>query len=179
MKKQKLLLHVCCGPCAIHVINRLQEYFDVSLFFYNPCIYPTKEHEKRLEELKKVANIYECKVYTEIKDYEDWKHLVKGFEKEAEGGNRCKICINDRMNATAKKAKELGVAVFGTTLTVSPHKDSEIINDSGKNSAIRNKIDYLVSDFKKNNGYKKSVELSKKHEIYRQNYCGCEFSIRD
>lgn len=178
MAKQKLLLHACCGPCAIHVIERLNDYFDVAIFFYNPSIYPSEEYEKRLIELKKVAEIYDCKVYEEKKYYDDWKGLIKGFEKEAEGGNRCKICINDRIEATAKKAKELGVDVFGSTLTVSPHKNSEMVNDSGKNSAIKNKVDYLVSDFKKNDGYKKSVELSRKHNIYRQNYCGCEFSIR-
>lgn len=176
MEKTKLLLHCCCGSCATHVIERLSSYFDIELYYSNSNISPEEEYNLRLEDLKKIAKHYGLPLHVSEYNHDNWLSLVRGFENEAEGGKRCGLCFRYRLEDTAKKAKELGMDVFATTLTISPHKDSLTINQTGKYTALKNKIDYLVSDFKKNNGFKKSVELSKKHNLHRQNYCGCEFS---
>ena len=183
--KQKILLHSCCAPCSTAVIERLKEEFDIVIFYYNPNIYPEEEYIKRKnEEIKYVNHLNEIDKEHLISmldsDYESEKFYAasKGYETEREGGARCAICFKLRLEETAKKAKELGFDLFGTTLTVSPHKNAELINSIGLGIEKEIGVKFLVSNFKKNNGYKRSVELSKENNIYRQNYCGCEFALK-
>ena len=183
--KQKILLHSCCAPCSTAVIERLKEEFDIVIFYYNPNIYPEEEYIKRKnEEIKYVNHLNEIDKEHLISmldsDYESEKFYAatKGHETEREGGARCAICFKLRLEETAKKAKELGFDLFGTTLTVSPHKNAELINSIGLGIEKEKGVKFLISNFKKNNGYKRSVELSKENNIYRQNYCGCEFALR-
>ncbi|MFW5990919.1 MAG: epoxyqueuosine reductase QueH [Nanoarchaeota archaeon] len=174
--KPKLLLHCCCASCATHVIERLNDYFEVQLFFCNSNIYPEDEYNKRLEDMKKIAKVYNKTLEVCEYSHEEWLSLIWGFEKEKEGGKRCYLCIRYRLEKTAKHAQETGVDYFATTLTISPHKNHVLINHTGKEIAYKHGVDYLISDFKKQDGFKKSVELSKKYNLSRQNYCGCEFS---
>ena len=183
-QKQKILLHSCCAPCSTAVIERLKDEFEIAIFYYNPNIYPEEEYIKRKnEEIKYINRLNENDKTLSISmidcDYESEKfyEATKGFEKEREGGARCAICFKLRLLETAKKAKKLGFDLFGTTLTVSPHKNAELINSIGISIEKDLEIKFLVSNFKKNNGYKRSVELSKENNIYRQNYCGCEFAL--
>ncbi len=185
MSKKKILLHSCCAPCSTAVIERLKADYDITIFYYNPNIYPEEEYLKRKnEEIKYIKHLNETDKDLFIDmldcDYESEKFYdaVKGLENEREGGARCAVCFKLRLEETAKKAKEKGYDLFGTTLTVSPHKNSEIINKIGLSLSEKHKIEYLESNFKKQNGYKRSVELSKENGIYRQNYCGCEFALK-
>ena len=182
--KQRILLHSCCAPCSTAVIERLKEEFEIVIFYYNPNIYPEEEYIRRKNEEIKYINLlnetdktisismidsdYECEKFYEV---------TKGYETEREGGARCAICFKLRLEETAKKANELGFDLFGTTLTVSPHKNAELINSIGLGIEKELGVKFLVSNFKKDNGYKRSVELSKENNIYRQNYCGCEFAL--
>ena len=174
---QKILLHCCCGPCATQVIERLKDYFQLTLYFYNPCIFPGEEYEKRKESAKIVSDEYSLELIEGNHDYENWKKIVEGHENSEEGGRRCNICIRQRLEGTAAKAREMGMEFFGTTLTISPHKDAFSINQIGRHIAINSNVDFLMGDFKQNDGFKKSVKLSEDLGLYRQNYCGCEFSI--
>lgn len=183
--KQKILLHSCCAPCSTAVIERLKEEFEIVIFYYNPNIYPEEEYIKRKnEEIKYINHLNEIDEENKISmldsDYECEKFYeeTKGYENEREGGARCAICFKLRLVETAKKAKENGFDLFGTTLTVSPHKNAELINSIGLGIEKELGVKFLVSNFKKNNGYKRSVELSKENNIYRQNYCGCEFALK-
>lgn len=175
-KKPTLLLHSCCGPCSTAVITRLINYFDITIYYYNPNIEPINEYLKRKEEQLKV--IRELGVKYINCDYENdiYRKTVKGLEDLPEGSKRCFLCFKLRLLKTALKAKEENFEYFGTTLTVSPHKNSEVINLIGKDLEENIKVKYLYSDFKKKEGYKISIELSKKFNLYRQNYCGCLFS---
>ena len=184
MKKKKILLQACCAPCSTAVIERLVDEFDITIFYYNPNIYPEEEYIKRKnEEIKYIQIWNEKHPKTPISmldcdyDKESFYESVKGFEQEREGGARCAICFKLRLNKTADVAKENGFDVFGTTLTVSPHKNSEIINNIGLSIEKAKEISFLVSNFKKQDGYKRSVELAKENNLYRQNYCGCEFAL--
>ena len=183
--KQKILLHSCCAPCSTAVIERLKEEFEIVIFYYNPNIYPEEEYIKRKnEEIKYINHLNEIDKENKISmldsDYECEKfyEATKGYENEREGGARCAICFKLRLVETAKKAKENGFDLFGTTLTVSPQKNAELINSIGLGIEKELGVKFLVSNFKKNNGYKRSVELSKENNIYRQNYCGCEFALK-
>ncbi len=184
MEKKKILLQSCCAPCSTAVIERLAEEFDITILYYNPNIYPEEEYLRRKNEELKYIDIYNSKSEDKIKfldcDYEsdEFYARTKGFENEREGGARCAICFRLRLEKTAKLAKSNGFDIFGTTLTVSPHKNAEIINAIGKELQREFDIDYLESNFKKQNGYKRSVELAKENDLYRQNYCGCEFALR-
>ena len=184
MEKKKILLQSCCAPCSTAVIERLAEEFDITILYYNPNIYPEEEYLKRKNEELKYIDIYNSKNEEKIKfldcDYEsdEFYARTKGFENEREGGARCAICFRLRLEITAKLAKSNGFDIFGTTLTVSPHKNAEIINAIGLNLQKEYDIEFLVSNFKKQNGYKRSVELAKENDLYRQNYCGCEFALR-
>ena len=182
--KKKILLHSCCAPCSTAVIERLKEEFDITIFYYNPNIYPEDEYKKRKnEEIKYIKHLNNVEKDINISfldcdyDCEKFYSAVKGYENEREGGARCAICFNLRLSETAKKAKDLGFDIFGTTLTVSPHKNAELINSIGMGIEKEIGIKFLVSNFKKQNGYKRSIELSKQNNIYRQNYCGCEFAL--
>lgn len=184
MNKRKILLHSCCGPCSTAVIEKLSDFYDITVLYYNPNIYPEEEYQKRkAEQLRFIATLN--KKYPEYyvnfldHDYESEKFYaaVRGLEKEKEGGARCGVCFRLRLEETARLAKEKGFDLFGTTLTVSPHKNAELINQIGE--SLQNKYDiyFLKANFKKGDGYKRSIELSKELNLYRQNYCGCEFSL--
>ena len=185
MAKKKILLQSCCAPCSTAVIERLAEEFDITILYYNPNIYPEAEYIKRKnEELKYIEILHETKPEINIDfldcDYDNitFYNAVKGLESEREGGARCAVCFKVRLEKTAVLAKENGYDVFGTTLTVSPHKNAELINAIGKSLEKEHDIMFLESNFKKQNGYKRSVELAKENNLYRQNYCGCEFALR-
>ena len=179
-KVPSILLHSCCGPCSTEVISRLTPYFNVTILYYNPNIEPKSEYEKRKQE--QIRFINEFKPINKLDymdcdyDNESFLEMAKGLETEPEGGTRCHRCYELRLNKTAQLAKENGYDYFGTTLTVSPYKNSEVINQIGENIANKLDIKYLYSDFKKEDGYKKSIEYSKQYKLYRQNYCGCHFS---
>ena len=185
MEKKKLLLHSCCAPCSTSVIDQLKENYDITIFYYNPNIYPEEEYLKRkAEEIKYIEILHKTQPSISISlrdsdyDKDSFYSAVKGLEKEREGGARCPVCFRLRLEKTANKAKEMGFDVFGTTLTVSPHKNSEIITKIGLSLEEEYGIKYLAENFKKKDGYKKSIELSKQNNLYRQNYCGCEFALK-
>ena len=177
--KKKLLLHCCCGPCSTAVIERLKEFFDISIFYYNPNIYPQDEFNKRLLNQKKVAEFFGG-INLIVPTYDEHEYLtkIKGLEGDVEGGNRCDECFKLRLTQTAIYAKEKGFDFFGTTLTVSSHKNEQHINKIGEEIMKEYNIPFLYSDFKKHDGYKRSIDLSKQFSLYRQNYCGCRFSIK-
>lgn len=184
MKKSTILLHSCCGPCSTAVIERLAPNFDITILYYNPNIYPEEEYIKRKNEEIKYINIYnknnESKVNFLDCDYESEKfyEAVKGFEDEREGGARCPLCFALRLRKTASLAKEKNFEYFGTTLTVSPHKNASQINAIGKSLESEIGVKFLEADFKKQNGYLRSIQISKENNLYRQNYCGCEFALK-
>lgn len=178
----KLLLHSCCAPCSSRCIEYLTNYFDITVLYYNPNISPEEEYEKRKNEQIRFLKEYKSKHKLDILDieynYDDFLNIAKGLEDAPEGGDRCFKCYNLRLEKTAMVAKENNFDYFGTTLTVSPYKNSQILNQIGEELEKKYNIKYLYSDFKKNNGYKRSIELSKEYNLYRQNYCGCIFSKR-
>lgn len=175
---KKLLLHSCCGPCSTQVIDFLKDDYDITIYYYNPNIDTNEEYQHRLSEQKRYCQIVGVPVVEDGYNSGDFLEKVKGFENEKEGGARCPICFKLRLQKTAQKAKALGFDIFGTTLTVSPHKNAEIINAIGKSVGYDEDIEFLEGNYKKQDGYKKSIEFSKKYNLYRQNYCGCKFSRR-
>ena len=174
--KPRLLLQSCCAPCSTTVIERLKDYFDITIIYYNPNIEPFKEYEKRKKEQIKIIEYYGIKYIDCDYDNNLFHEISKGLETVPEKGLRCHKCYRLRLNYTAEKAKQYNFDYFGTTLTVSPYKLSNVINEIGLDLEHIYNIKFLVSDFKKNNGYKNSIELSKKYNLYRQNYCGCIYS---
>ena len=175
-KRPKLLLHSCCGPCSTAVLSFLVPYFNITVLYYNPNIEPIEEYLKRKNEQIRFINEYQRKEIEFLDcDYDNttFRNKVKGLEKEKEGGARCPVCYKLRLDYTARKAKELGYDYFGTTLTVSPYKHSKTINEIGATLEKKYGINFLYSDFKKKDGYKKSIEMSKEYNLYRQEYCGC------
>lgn len=180
---KKILLHSCCAPCSSYVITFLSNYFDITILYYNPNIFPKEEYEKRKkEQIKLLKNIQTKNKLDFIDcDYENeiYNTKIKGFENCKEGGNRCSICFYLRLEKTAIIAKKNNFDYFCSTLTVSPHKNSKIINEIGINISNKHNIKWLYSDFKKNEGYKQSIELSKKYQLYRQDYCGCIYSKKE
>lgn len=175
-EKPTLLLHSCCGPCSTEVISFLKDYFDITIYYYNPNIEPLEEylHRKR-EQIRFLKDYKEAKIKFLDCDYDNdsFKQIAKGLESVPEGGARCNKCFYLRMQRTATIAKDNNFEYFGTTLTVSPHKNSEIINEIGEKIMKEYNIKYIYGDFKKNDGYKKSIEMSKAYNLYRQDYCGC------
>lgn len=176
----KLMLHACCACCASYVLEYLSEYFDIYLLYNNPNITEEDEYNYRFSELKRLVKemllsrkvrIVEC-AYTP----DEYLKAIKGLENEPERGSRCSVCFDMRLNTTAKFAKDYGCDYFATTLTISPLKNSAIINSIGESVGENIGVSYLPTDFKKKNGYKRSIELSKEYSLYRQNYCGCVFS---
>ena len=170
---KKILLHVCCAPCSTHAIEMLMRDYEVVLFFSDSNIWPREEYERRLGEARRIAKAYNLELVEDSYDNEAWMEWIKGLESEPERGKRCPKCFEFNLKKAAEYAKSHGFDYFTTTLTISPHKDSKIIFGIGK--ALGN---FLEIDFKKQDGFKHSLELSKKHELYRQDYCGCKFSIR-
>lgn len=175
-----LLLHSCCAPCSSYVLEYLSEYFNIIILFYNPNIMPFDEYNLRLNEQKKLVSRLKTKNSVKVVegeyDVNDFLEAVKGLEDEPEGGARCEKCFRLRLNEAAVFSRELGVDYFTTTLTVSPHKNSQLINAIGQGVSEKYGVEFLQSDFKKRNGYKRSIELSKQYNLYRQNYCGCIYS---
>ena len=175
-RKPSLLLHSCCGPCSTEVITFLKDYFEITIFYYNPNIEPLEEYNHRKSEQKRFLNEYkDAKISFLDCEYDNnaFKEIARGLEHIPEGGARCNKCFYLRMKKTAIVAKEHNFEYFGTTLTVSPHKNSTIINQIGEKISQEENIKYIYGDFKKNDGYKKSIEMSKAYNLYRQDYCGC------
>ena len=181
--RPRLLLHACCGPCSSYCMEYLERYFDLTVFFYNPNIDDTKEYRHRVEEAKRL--IEEMNFKSEVKfiegDYDPsiFHNKIKGYENEKEGGKRCDICFELRLHEAAKAASDYGFDYFTTSLTISPMKNANKLCEIGEEVAKEYNVRYLPSDFKKKNGYKRSVDLSKEHNLYRQDYCGCSFSKRE
>lgn len=176
----KLLLHSCCAPCSSRCIEYLTNYFDITVLYYNPNISPEEEYNKRKEEQIRFLKEFKSKNKIDFLDieynYDDFLNIAKGLEDVPEGGERCFKCYNLRLEKTAMIAKEKNYDYFGTTLTVSPYKNSQVLNKIGSELESKYSVKYLYSDFKKNEGYKRSIELSKQYNLYRQNYCGCVYS---
>lgn len=176
----RVLLHSCCAPCSSQVLARLSDNFLVTVLYYNPNIEPFSEYEKRKEEQKRFIKSFPSKNQISFLDcdYENekFKVMAKGLENMPEGGERCHKCYTLRMEKTAILAKENNFDYFCTTLSVSPFKNSRVLNEIGNMLEKKYDIKYLYSDFKKEDGYKKSIEYSKKYNLYRQNYCGCIYS---
>lgn len=175
---KRLLMHVCCGSCSIIAIERTSPIYDVVLYFSNSNVYPQGEYEKRLENTQKIAEIYGIEMINDTYNLKDWLIQIKGYENEPENGKRCSICINYRLDRTATYAREQKFDIFTTTLTTGPQKNAELINSIGRALEIKYGIEFYDSNFKKKDGFKRSVEISKKYNLYRQNYCGCKFSIK-
>lgn len=181
-----LLLHSCCAPCSSYVLDYLSQYFKITVFYYNPNIYPDREYEFREKEQEKFIGAF-------LKDHPDaypislmkapyekdlFYHRIQGHEKDPERGDRCLLCYEMRLKKTAEAAKKGHFDYFTTTLSLSPHKDAQKLNAIGERLAEEYQIPYLFSDFKKKDGFKKSILLSEKYQIYRQDYCGCLFSYQ-
>jgi predicted adenine nucleotide alpha hydrolase (AANH) superfamily ATPase len=177
-QKPRLLLHACCAPCASSVVERLIEHFDLTLYFYNPNMDGLEEYSLRANELIRLAERFSIECIIEDYNPSEFYQVAKGLEQQIEGGSRCTECYKLRLFKTAKKASELGLDLFATTLTVSPLKDATRLNQLGVEIQSQTGVKYLVSDFKKKGGYQRSIELSRELDLYRQNYCGCEFSKR-
>lgn len=185
-EKPSLLLHSCCGPCSTSVVERLTEEFDITVFFYNPCITEEAEYQRRrsaqisfLEQFNR-EHMGEVHIHLKEGDYRptEFFRLTEGLEQEPEGGKRCTVCFRQRLEKTAETASLSGYDYFGTTLTVSPHKNYSLISEIGRGLTLKYGVSFLDRDFKKKDGFKRSIELSKKYDLYRQNYCGCEYSKR-
>ena len=180
-QKPVLLLQCCCAPCSSAVLERLKEHFCLKLYFYNPNIYPKEEYEKRLAQFDKLLGAEEfskgIEILPSVYEPEKFEEAVKDLHNEKEGGARCTQCFILRLEETAKKAKEVGADYFCTTLTVSPHKNSQLLNELGLKAQEKYGVKFLLSDFKKKEGYKRSTVLSNELGLYRQNYCGCKYSI--
>ena len=176
--KPSLLLHACCAPCSSAVLEKIAQYFNITILFYNPNITDYKEYLKRKEELEKFINLvgYNIKLLDCNHDKEKFLELSKGLEDLKEGDIRCYKCYKLRLEETAKIGKKYNFDYFTTTLSISPYKNSKWLNEIGEELASKYNINYLYADFKKKNGYKRSIELSQLYRLYRQNYCGCIYS---
>jgi len=188
---KKVFLHSCCAPCSSYCMEYLRRYFNVTVFYYNPNIMHAEEYQKRVAEQKRLIDAYN---QIEMADDGSWLRqiafvegrydvdnylaTIKGLEDCPEGGSRCGRCFELRLRETAGMAKELNMDYFTTTLTISPLKNAQLINEIGNRIGEEMGIAFLPSDFKKNNGYLRSIELSKEYDLYRQDYCGCDFSMR-
>lgn len=182
-KVPRLFLHSCCAPCSSYVLEYLSKYFEITVFFYNPNISPKEEYEKRVEEIRRMIEemnfIHPVKLVEGTYNPQIFFQMAKGLEQVPEGGERCFRCYRLRMEEAAKLAKEGGYDYFTTTLSISPLKNAPKINEIGEELAEIYGVEHLPSDFKKKNGYKRSIELSGEYRLYRQDYCGCVFSKRD
>ncbi|OOM81971.1 hypothetical protein CLPUN_06680 [Clostridium puniceum] len=182
-KTPTLLLHSCCAPCSSYVLEYLSKYFKISILFYNPNIYPLEEYSRRVAEQKGLISA--LKVRNKINflegryDTESFYNTAKGLEDQKEGGARCFKCYELRLKEAAIIAKKQGYDYFTTTLSISPHKNAQKLNEIGHELSKQYDVEYLYSDFKKKEGYKRSIELSNQYGLYRQDYCGCIFSKRE
>ncbi len=175
-----LLLHVCCAPCSSYVLEYLSKFFKITLFFYNSNIAPKEEFDKRVDELRRFVQQFPLQNPVEIcvGEYcpEEFLEMAKGLEQEPEGGSRCYRCYEQRLRKTAQLCREGAYDYFTTTLSISPYKRADWLNEIGERLADEYGLTYLVSDFKKKNGYRRSIELSREYQLYRQDYCGCVYS---
>lgn len=176
-KGEKLLLHSCCAPCSSTCLERLKDYFDVTVLYYNPNIDDAAEYQKRkAEQIRLLEQTGWAKFLDCDHDNAAFEKMAKGYENEPERGKRCYLCYALRLDKTALLCKEHGFDYFATTLTLSPYKNAEWLNEIGENLAGRYEVNYLFTDFKKKGGYHRSIELSKQFNLYRQDFCGCRFS---
>ncbi len=174
----KLLLHVCCGPCATAVIERLRPHSEPECFWYNPNIQPKAEYERRLAAMRRVAEAMNVGLIQADRDEQGWEQAVAGYEDAAEGGPRCAICFEYRLRRATQYAAEHGFTHLATSLAVGPHKNIDVINGIGERLAERWGLTFAAEDFRKQGGFECSVQLSQKLGLYRQSYCGCRFSRR-
>jgi len=177
--RPRLLLHICCAPCSSTVMERLAPEYEVTAFFYNPNIHPHEEFDRRLKETERWCATTGVPLIAEEYDEGRWQELVRGHEGDREGGARCGICFETRLRRTGEYAREHGFEWFTTTLTLSPHKDAARVNSIGRRLAEELGARFLEGDFKKQRGFERSLELSREHGFYRQDYCGCMFSRRE
>lgn len=179
----KLLLHACCAPCSSYILEYLSKYFDITIYYYNPNIYPDTEYQRRINELKRFIKNYKyinkINLIEESYNSDEYYKSVKGFEKLGEKSKRCYKCYEFRMKKACEFAKNNNYDYFTTTLSISPYKNSNWINEIGGNLEKEYNIKYLYADFKKKNGYKRSLELSREYNLYRQDYCGCVYSKQE
>jgi hypothetical protein len=173
---KRLLLHVCCGPCSTEVIRRLEEEYEVIPFFFNPNISPPAEYERRLAEAEKYAVEHGMRFVRGGYDHAGWLEAVRGLEGEPEGGKRCAACFAHRLKEAASKARDEGAELFATTLTISPHKNAAAVNAAGREAGRDAGMMFMEADFKKKDGFLKSCTAAREARMYRQDYCGCEFS---
>jgi predicted adenine nucleotide alpha hydrolase (AANH) superfamily ATPase len=176
--KPKLLLHICCGPCSTEVIRRLKDEYEVVGFFYNPNIYPEEEHARRLMEVQRISALWRVLVDAPPYDHGRFLAAARGLEAEPEGGSRCAACYRLRLEEAAGRAADNGCTCLATTLTIAPMKRAATINPIGREAAGRHGLVFVAEDWKKRDGFKRSLELSRDLGLYRQNYCGCEFARR-
>lgn len=180
-KVPTLLLHSCCAPCSSYVLEYLSNYFKITIFYYNPNIYPEEEYRYRAKEqrefLDKIPQKYPISFIEGHYEPQEFYQTIKGYEKEKEGGERCYLCYELRLRFAMEMAEEKGFDYYTTTLSISPHKNAKWLNEIGERLAEGKNVKYLCSDFKKKNGFKRSVELTTEYEMYRQEYCGCIFSM--
>jgi predicted adenine nucleotide alpha hydrolase (AANH) superfamily ATPase len=178
MRTKRMLVHICCAPDALYVMNLLKQDYDLTGFFYNPNIHPEEEYTLRLEETRRVAQMLGSELIEAEYDKENWLSTTRKFKDEPEKGLRCNICYAMRLKTTAQQASERGFDIYTTVMSLSPLKKAQTLNKMGRMFARKYKIEFLEADFKKKDGFKKSVALSKQHQLYRQNYCGCLYSMR-
>ena len=176
--KPKLLLHICCGPCSTEVIRRLKHDYEVVGFYYNPNIHPVEEYHKRLMEVQRLSALWRVLVDTGPYEHDRFLEAARGLKDEPEGGRRCEACYWLRLDRAAQAAPENNCTHLATTLTIAPMKKAAVINPIGQAAAIRHGLTFVAEDWQKRDGFKRSVELSKELGLYRQRYCGCEFSLR-
>jgi len=179
MRTEKLLLHLCCAPCAPYPLRLLKEKYDLTLYFYNPNIHPKSEYLFRLKEVEELAKIEGLTLIVGEYKPEEWFEMTKGLESSPERGERCELCISDRMSESGRKASELNIKNFGAVISVSPHKDAMMINRVGVDAGREHGVKFYTADFKKKEGFKISSKISKELGFKRQNYCGCSYSVRE
>ena len=182
MPKKRLLLHSCCGPCSSAVLERLYEDYGITVYYYNPHIYPAEEYTHRLQTQKQIIDSlpFGAEIALVEGEYNPdmFDALAAGYEECPEGGDRCRLCFEMRLSGAAKYAAKNGFDCFTTTLSVSPHKNASLLNDIGERLSARYDIPWVFSDFKKKDGYLRSIQLSKEYGLYRQDYCGCKYSLQ-
>jgi len=177
--KPRLLLHACCAPCSSSVVERLQQYYDLTMFYYNPNIHPATEYQVRCDEMERWCQ--QCALPLIVDEYNPklWHQLAEGYEQEPERGERCTMCYRMRLEQTVRHAQADDFDLFTTVLSISPHKDAERINELGAQLAEEFGVEFYSANFKKQGGFQRSLELSKEYGFYRQNYCGCCYSLAE
>lgn len=180
MSNNKILIHACCGICSAYPIIQLREMdYEPIVYFYNPNIFPSEEYERRLLAEKTLCDFHKCELIIENYDQDEFFNAVKGFEDEPERGNRCDICFKLRLAKTAEKALDLNIKNFTTSIVISPHKNFEKLSEIGQKIANDYNLQYVAIDFKKKDGFLNTNKIANSLNLYRQNYCGCKFSMRN